>query len=223
MHRSYPDVDFIFKMKCPRTDSITIKRYKTRNCKTKTFKNQVNLTISFHNITIACLDISCCYIVPLEFFLHYSLVLRAPVLGRHRTDIWSFFLLHTLSYTWSILTMRPIDHYEQVLLKMIERISFYSGCVMLTAKFVVHFILLNCIWSAFKWRGGGGGSRMVMYYEWRRIRPHAPDRCNQGTRGKRKRARLGEAWRPTGEKELPELRVKSCSKDPTCCARHRSM
>ena len=72
---------------------------------------------SFCNITVAYLDISYCYMVPLEFFRHHSLVLRMPVLGCHRTAVWSFFLLHTLSNTWSILTMRPIGHCELVLLK----------------------------------------------------------------------------------------------------------
>ena len=69
------------------------------------------------NIADAYLDIFCCCMGPLEFFRHYSFVLRAPVLGCHRTAVWSLFLLHTLPYTWSILTMRPIRHCELALLK----------------------------------------------------------------------------------------------------------
>ena len=75
------------------------------------------VSFSFHNITVAYLDIFCCYIVLLEFFCHHSLVLRLPVLDYYRTAVWSCFPLHTLSYTWSILTMRPIGHCELALLK----------------------------------------------------------------------------------------------------------
>ena len=109
--------------------------------------------LSFHNIIVAHLDIFCCYMVPLEFFHHHSLVLRSPVPGYYRTAVWSFFLLHTLSYTSSILTMRPIDHCELALLKRgREDFILVRSCFAYSKNLLFSISIACCICLVLKWR-----------------------------------------------------------------------
>ena len=89
----------------------------------------------------------------LEFCRPHSLVLRLPVLGYYRTAVLSFFRLHTLSYTWSIVTMRPIGHCELALLQGgREDFILVRVCFKYCNNLLYSISIVCCICSVLMWR-----------------------------------------------------------------------
>ena len=183
-------------MKCP--IELILSRYKTRNCKTTHLR--IKWTWLLHSkildlfVSIVALfpSVSQHYnCLPGHFLLLHgaSWILSPPQscppcagAGSSQNRCLIFFppphtLVHLVHFDHAphrpLRTSFAKDDRENIIL-----FGLFYACLLQNLL----CILLNYIWSALKWRGGDG-SRMVMWYEWRMIRPHVPDRCDQGTRG----------------------------------------